>query len=413
MKKKVCGLDVHKDTIFACIKRCKYQSEVKQFGTCTADLAELSHWLHGEQVGKVAMESTGIYWMPVWRALEDDFDLMLVNPYFIKQMPGRKSDVQDAQWIATLLDKQLLRGSVVPEKIIRVLRFYLRRYAQLQGQMTRCLQQVEKQFSQCNIKIASLSSVIGSKTVIDILQSITEGKHSAEELLPLVHGRIINRRGKEKVKRSLQGIIDEHDVFLLRQIYEDYLHIEKQCYELLAQAEKIADAHYKEQIELLQTIPGIKKLSAVIIFAELGGNISLFKTAQNLTGWCGLRPKNDESAGNIKSRSITKGNKYLRRILVQTAWAASRTKNCYLKNKFEQLSIRKSSRKALIAIARKQLVITWNVLSKKEIYKEPKIVLTKEQINRKQRYYQEKLNQLQQQEKVGDICGGNVPVLVG
>lgn len=401
MKKrtKVCGLDIHKDTIFACIKQGKFQSEVKQFGTCTADLEELKHWMLEEQVGKVAMESTGIYWMPVWRALEDEFDLLLVNPYFIKQMPGRKSDVQDAQWIATLLDKDLLRGSIVPEKTIRVLRAYLRRYTQLQGQMTRCLQQMEKHLSQCNIKIASLSSTIGSKTVIDIVESISQGKYAPEELLPLVHGRIVKKHG-EKVKQSLEGIIQEHDVFLLRQIYEDYLHIEKQCNELLAQAHKIALEHYKEQLDLLQTIPGIKLLSAVIILAELGGNITLFETPQRLCGWCGLRPKNDESAGKIKSRSITKGNKYLRRILVQTAWAASRTKNCYLKNKFEQLVLRKSSKKALIAIARKQLVIIWHVLSKREVYQEPKIKLSAEQISRKQKYYQEKLNQLQQEQFV-------------
>jgi len=391
--KRVCGLDVHKDIIFACVKKGKYQSEVKQFSTTTQGLAELSHWIQGEQVERVAMESTGIYWMPVWRALESDFKLLLVNPYFIKQMPGRKSDVQDAQWIATLLDKELLKGSVVPDKTIRVLRDYMRRYAQLQGQMTRCLQQIEKQLSRCNIKIASLSSTIGSKTVIDIVASICKGEYQPEQLLKLVHGRIRNKHG-EKVKQALEGIIDEHDIFLLRQIYADYIHIYDQCEALVDQAQKVADEYYQQEIALLQTIPGIKKLSAIIIFAEIGGCINLFATAQNLTGWCGLRPKNDESAGKIKSRSITKGNKYLRRILVQTGWAASRTRNCYLKTKFEQLSIRKSSKKALIAIARKQLVIIWNVLSKKEPYAEPQIVLSPEQIERKQKYYQGKLEKL-------------------
>lgn len=159
-------------------------------------------------------------------------------------------------------------------------------------------------------------------------------------------------------------------------------------------AEIIADEHYSEQIALLQTIPGIKKLSAVIIFAELGGNIGLFKSASHLSGWCGLRPKNDESAGKIKSTSIGKGNKYLRRILVQTAWAASRTKECYLKEKFETLSVRKGRKKALIAIARKQLVITWNVLSKEEVYKEPTIILSSKQIEQKRKYYQTKLEKL-------------------
>jgi transposase len=394
--KRVCGLDVHKDTIFACVRKGKYQTEVRTFSTFSCGLAELKHWLKGERVGRIAMESTGVYWMPVWRALEDDFDLLLVNPYFIKQAPGRKTDVKDAQWIAQLLDKGMLKGSVVPEKTIRILRAYLRRYVQLQGQMTRCLQQVERHFSQCNIKIASLTSTINSKTVIDILASIVEGKYSVEELVALVHPRIKNSKG-EKVKQSLEGIIEAHDIFLLRQIYEDYLHINRQCFELLAQAEQLADEHYKEQIELLQTIPGIKKLSAVIIWAELGGNIGLFENANRLTGWCGLRPNNDESAGKIKSRKIGKGNKYLRRILVQTGWAASRTKDCYLKNKYEQLAIRKGNKKALIAIARKQLVIAFNVLSKKETYQEPRIVLSEKQIERKRKYYEEKLTKLKQQ----------------
>lgn len=181
------------------------------------------------------MESTSIYWMPVWRALEQEFTLYLVNPYFIKQMPGRKSDVKDAQWIATLLDKDLLRSSVVPDKTIRVLRSYLRRYAQLQGQTTRCIQSLERQLSQCNIKIASLTSTIASKTTLNIVEAIINGERSVDVLMEKVHGRIIKSKGKEKVRKALQGIIEEHDIFLLRQIYQDYLHIERQCAELLAQ----------------------------------------------------------------------------------------------------------------------------------------------------------------------------------
>ncbi len=355
----------------------------------------------GEHVDFVAMESTSIYWMPVWRALETGFRLLLVNPYFIKQMPGRKSDVQDAVWIATLCDKQLLKGSVVPGKQIRVLREYLRRYTQLQGQMTRCLQQIERQLSRCNIKIASLSSTIGSKTVINIVASICREEFEPDQLIKLVHSQIKNRHG-EKIKQSLQGMIEEQDVFLLRQIYSDYLHIESQCTELVEQAEIIAETSYHHELELLQTIPGIKKLSSIVILAEIGGDIGLFASSANLTGWCGLRPKNDESAGKIKSRAITKGNKYLRRILVQTAWGASRTRGCYLKTKFEQLAIRKSVKKALVAIARKQLVIVWNVLAKNETYAEPQVVLSKDQINRKQQYYTEKLKRLQTQfEKAG------------
>lgn len=396
--KRVAGLDVHKDSIFASIKKGRYQSEVKEFDTTTEGLSELYHWLHGEHVDKVAMESTGIYWMPVWRALEQDFKLYLVNPYFIKQMPGRKTDVQDAQWIATLLDKDLLRSSVVPEKQIRVLRSYLRRYAQLQGQMNRCFQSMERQLSQCNIKIASLTSTIGSKTVLKVVESITKGVTSPQQLMDHVHGRIIKSKGKKAVQRSLEGIIEEHDIFLLGQLYHDYLHIEAQVQQLLIQAEKIADTHYKAHIVRLQTIPGISKLSAVIIFAEIGGDISKFQTAHHLSGWCGLRPKNEESAGKIKNNAIGKGNKYLRRILVQTAWAASRKKGCYLKEKFERLCVKKSRKKALIAIARKQLVIAWYLLTNQQSYIEPVSVLTEKQLLQKKYYYQQQLKKL---EKVG------------
>jgi transposase len=394
---KVCGLDVHKDTIFACVKKGRYTSDVKQFPTDSEGLSELHHWLHDERVGKVAMESTGIYWMPVWRALEQDFDLLLVNPYFIKQMPGRKSDIEDAKWIATLLDKQLLKGSLVPEKTIRILRLYLRRYCQLQGRMTRCLQEIEKHFSQCNIKIASLTSTLDSVTVISILESITKGQYEPQHLMQFVHARVANRHGKEKVLRSLQGIIEQHDVFIFKQIFEDYNHIQHQCNELLEVAEKLAIENYEEQLQLLQTIPGIKQLAAITIVAEIGGDISKFNSAEQLTGWAGLRPKNDQSAGKIKSRSITKGNKYLRKILTQTAWGASRKKDCYLNTKFHQLSVRRGNKKALIAIARKQLVIIWNVLNKKENYKEPAIKLSKKQIDKKQKYYLDKLQKLQQQ----------------
>jgi transposase len=396
--KRVAGLDVHKDSIFASVKKGRYQSQVKEFDTTTEGLSELYHWLHGEHVAKVAMESTGVYWMPVWWALEQDFKLYLVNPYFIKQMPGRKTDVQDAQWIATLLDKGLLRSSVVPEKQIRTLRAYLRRYAQLQGQMNRCFQSMERQLSQCNIKIASLTSAIGSKTVLKVVESITKGVTSAQQFMGHVHGRIINSKGKRAVHRSLEGIIEEHDIFLLGQIYQDYLHIEAQIQQLLIQAEYLADTHYKAHIERLQTIPGVSKLSAVIIFAEIGGDITRFKTAHHLSGWCGLSPKNEESAGKIKNTSIGKGNKYLRRILVQTAWAASRKKGCYLKEKFERLCVKKSRKKALIAIARKQLVIAWYALSNQENYKEPLVVLTEKQLQQKRNYYQHKLKKL---EKVG------------
>jgi transposase len=392
--KLYCGLDVHKDSIFACIVGKRFKTEVKQFGTTTYDITELKRWLQSFHVGEVAMESTGIYWMPIWRLLENDFGLKLVNPYFIKQMPGRKSDVQDAQWIATLLMKGMLKGSYVPGKNIRVLRSYERRYVHLCGQMNRCVQQIERQLSLCNIKICNLTSQIESQTVLKVVEKIIAGETSAEQLALCVHGRIRNKHGK-KVIHSLEGMVEEHDRYLLSQIYDDYLHLTKQMQSLVEQMEMIAEKFFSEQTALLKTMRGVQKLAAIFIIAETGGDMRYFPTARHLCSWAGLRPRNDESAGKMKSTAITKGNKYLRRIMVQTAWAASRTKGSFLQNKFQQLCVRKSTKKALIAIARKQLVIVWNVLSKKENYKEFVPVLSEEKRLKKLDYYQQQIQRLQ------------------
>lgn len=252
------------------------------------------------------MESTGIYRMPIWRLMEKDFQLKLVNPYFIKQMPGRKSDVKDAEWIATLLMKGMLKGSYVPEKNIRVLRAYERRYVHLCGQANRCLQQMERQLSISNIKICNLVSQIESQTVLKVAEKIIAGKTSAEELSQEVHGRIRNKYG-QKVKQSLEGMIEEHDRFLLTQIYNDYRHITQQMQALVGQMESMAEKFFSEQIALLKTMKGVQKLAAIFIIAETGGNMSYFPTARHLCSWAGLRPRNDESAGKIRSTAITNG----------------------------------------------------------------------------------------------------------
>ena len=340
------------------------------------------------------MESTGIYWMPIWRLMENDFELKLVNPYFIKQMPGRKSDVKDSQWIATLLKKGMLKGSFILEKNIRVLRAYERRYVHLCGQMNRCVQQIERQFSICNIKICNLTSQIESQSVLKVVEKIISGETRAEALAACVHGRIRNKHNK-KVEQSLTGMIEEHDRFLLSQIYQDYQHISLQMQQLVEQMEILSEKYYKEQVTQLKTMTGVQKLAAIFILAETGGDMRHFPTARHLCSWAGLRPRNDESAGKIKTTAITKGNKYLRRIMVQTAWAASRTKGCYLKNKFEQLCIRKSTKKALIAIARKQLVIVWNILNNKENYKEFVPVLSEDKKAKKLQYYQQQIERMQ------------------
>lgn len=392
---KVSGLDVHKDTIFCGIYDGSKRSEVQEFPTFTENIKEMGIMLQNQKVKRVAMESTSIYWIPVWNILEDmGFELMLVNPFLIKQMPGRKSDVKDAQWISTLLHKGLLRGSLVPDKQIRELRSYSRRYVKLQAMITGSFQQMERILEMCNIRITSLVSCNNSVSVKKVIQGIIQGNDSVEELSCHIHGRILNSK-KEKVKKSLEGFIPEYHRFNLELVWQQYELYHNQLTIVESIMKQICSEQYSEQMDLLQTIPGIKEQSAMQIIAETGNNMDAFETSGKITGWAGLRPKNDESAGKFKSTSITKGNKYLRRILVQCAWAASRTKGSYYKNKFEQLCIRKSRKKALIAIARKLLTVIWNVLKEKQSYNfniEP--VLNPEKIRNKMKYHTKELEKL-------------------
>ncbi len=370
---KVCGLDVHKDSVFMCIIDENNQLIQKEFTTLTPDLEQLRELLISTGVEKVAMESTGIYWMPIWRVLEKgNFDLKLVNPLFIKQLPGRKTDIKDAHWIATVLQKELIKGSYIPEKGIQEMRQYERRYVHLSENITRVEQEIDRQLQRCNIRITNYAAKIGSVSVMKVVKAIIDGETRSGELKKLIHGRITNKY-KEKIEASLCGVISDADRFILRQNFEDWLMLNRQQKECLQHMGDMCDAHYKEELKLLMTIPGIQKLSAMTLIAETGVDLKAFATAVALVGWAGLRPRNSQSAGKVKSRKTTNGNKYLRRILVQCAWAVTRMKSGFLKNKYDALCKRMSAKKALIAIARKLLVIIWNILSKKEQYIEFKV----------------------------------------
>ena len=360
---KVSGLDVHKDTIFCAIYDGKKYGEVQEYLTFSESIRTMGDFLQQEGVKRVAIESTGIYWIPVWNILEQKgFELMLVNPFLIKQMPGRKSDVKDAQWIAKLLHKGLLRGSLVPDKAIRQLRTYSRKYVRMQNLITRVLQEMEGILETCNIRITSLVSKNNGRSVLQVIEKIIGGENTVEELACCIHSRIINAKG-ELVRLSLDGHIEEHHRFSLSLAYDQFRLFTEQLSKLEKRMEEVCDDHYSRQMELLMSIPGVGKQAAMQIVAETGADMSAFENSGKLTGWTGLRPRNDESAGKYKSTAVTHGNKYLRRIMVQCAWAAARTKGSFYKNKFEQLCIRKSRKKALIAISRKLLTVVWHVLN--------------------------------------------------
>lgn len=395
--KKTAGLDVHKDTIFCGIYDGKQQQEVKEFATTSTSIHSLGEHLQEQGVEKVALESTGIYWIPVWNILEAmGFNLMLVNPYLIKQMPGRKSDVKDAQWIATLLHKELLRGSLIPDQNIRELRSYSRKYIHLQHKQTSSLQELERVLEMAGIRITSLVSNISAKSVRHIIEQVIQGNDNPDELIKYIHGRILKRHGIEKIKEALEGFVLKQHQFLLEQALEEFDLLEKQSEQCLARMMDLCQKHYSKELELLQTIPGISQISALIIIAETGADMKAFENSGKFTGWTGLRPRNDESAGKFKSTATTKGNKYLRTILVQVAWAASRTKDSYFKEKFERLSIRKPRKKALVAISRKIAVVIYNVLSKNQPYNPEFLkVFKKETVKKQIQYHKKQLEKLE------------------
>ena len=399
---KVCGLDVHKDTIFCAIYNGKTYSEVKIFSTLTPDIHSLAHYLKVNGVSKVAMESTGIYWVPLWNILEQcDFELMLINPYYIKQMPGRKSDIKDSQWIARLLYNKMLRPSFVPDKHIRELRAYTRKEVKLQGRRTALLQEMERILELCNIRITSFTSTIDSKSVRGVIELIIKGEYDPKLFLQQVHGRILNRH-KEKIADSLQGFVPPYQRDILEMTYEELLMVESHISKLSAMASEVCRKHYQKELSLLVTIPGVSEKSATQIIAESGADMRAFAESKKFVSWVGFSPRNDESAGKFKSRAITKGNKYLRRILVQIAWAASRTKNCYFNAKFKQLITRKGSKKALIAIARKIAVVAWNMLRASEPFNPERLPIDDEQaMRRRLKYHQQIIDNLQNSFEVG------------
>lgn len=365
----VCGLDIHKDSIFMCILDEQGKKSEGKFGVSTREIKSLSTTLKSHYVSEACMESTGIYWKPVWHLLENDFGMYLVNPQFIKQLPGRKSDVKDAEWIATVLLKNLVRNSFVPDGKISQLRLYGRRINELNKDIVRCEQRIDMILQSCNIRISNYVSNIDGKSYRKVVGALIEGERSADKLVKLMHGRTLNKHGRDTVRDCLEGNVGQADIDLLKQYMEALKMHQRQKETCLEEMVKLCKKHYDRAFSLLQSIPAIKEQSGAIIISEIGTDMSLFATAAALVSWAGLRPRNDESAGKIKSRKITHGNKYLRKALMEVAWAASRTRGSIFYNKFWRLRQRgKKQQKCTVAITRHLLVIIWSLLSKQEYF---------------------------------------------
>ncbi|GHT75558.1 IS110 family transposase [Bacteroidia bacterium] len=282
---KTSGLDVHKDSIFCAICDGKSYSGVKEFTTTSVSIRSLGQYLRSEKVKRVAMESTSTYWVPIWDILyEMEFELKLVNPLHIKQLPGRKSDAKDAQWIAELLFKNMLRGSLVPSPLIQELRTYTREYRNLVNQRTKVLTQMDRLLVMCGIRLSSCISNIDSKSFILVVEALIRGETDPEKLVKLVYG---NRRNKEsgKLKESLTGQMKAHHRLKLMTCKQQFDLIEQQIALYLSEMQKLCDTHFKEDIDNLTTLPGVSLISAMIIIAETGGDMSAFETSGKFTGW--------------------------------------------------------------------------------------------------------------------------------
>ena len=368
----VCGLDVHKDSIYLCILSSTGEIFEKVFGVLTTQLEEMRDLMLTHHVSEVGMESTGIYWVPVWRMLEEHFKLKLINPYFIKQLPGHKSDVKDAQWIAECMQKDLVRGSYVPPERIQQLRQYDRRIYDLDDEIIRKLGKLDAVVQRCNIRLSNYVSNTDSKSYKSVIDKICEGVTDPKMLVEEVHGRIINRHGKETILASLKGYITECDVDIMRQLKAEIDMAEQHKQECMDKMQEICEKEYSEALRNLQTIPGVKMRAATSLIAEIGTDMTHFETANHLASWCGLKPRNDQSNKTIKSRRITHGNRYLRRTIIQCAWGASRTKDCFFNRfSYHQTQVRRKNKmKVLVAIARKMLVAAWHILKEDTVYKD-------------------------------------------
>ena len=366
----VCGLDVHKDSVYLCILTGEGELIEKIFGVLTFQLQQMRDLLLAHNVDEVSMESTSVYWIPIWRVLAPHFHMRLVNPYFIKQLPGHKSDVADAQWIAECTLKNLVSGSFVPPEDIQQLRQYDRRIFDLDEEIVRKLSKLDAVMQRCNFRLSNYVSNVDCKSYKDVVRKISEGVTDPEVLIEEIHGRIIKHHGRETILASLAGVISQAEIDVLRQLREELALAEEHKRECLERMLEICQERYPDELRRLQTIPGVKERTATSLIAEIGTDMSKFETANHLAAWSGLRPRNDESNRKFKSRRITHGNVYLRKNIIQCAWAASRTKDCFFsKFSYHQTQVRKKNKmKVIVAVARKLLVAAWHVIHDKTDY---------------------------------------------
>jgi transposase len=368
---RCCGLDIHLKTVVGCRlltqQKGSVEKSIRTFATTTGGLMELDHWLTEGQVEQVALESTGIYWRPIFNLLEGHYEIFLVNPQHMHAIPGHKTDVKDSEWIADLLRHGLLKASFIPPKPIRELRDLVRTHTHLIQERSRHINRIHKILETANIKLGSVVSDVLGKSAKLMLEALIAGKNDPLELAKLARGRM--RPKIALLQQALQGQLEAHHRFLLSQTLAqlDFL---QQRVGLLEQEVTTRLSPFEKSLALLMTIPGISRRSATVLLSELGADMGAFPSAAHLASWVGICPGSHLSAGKRRGGKPTKGNTYLRSVLTQIAWVLTRMSGNYLSAQFHHLKPRLGAKKAVIAVAHSVLVIVYHVLAKGESYQD-------------------------------------------
>ena len=368
---RCCGVDVHKDSIAACMRwiddNGNVAKESRKFGTTTQEINAFADWLRSRDIRLVAMESTGVYWRPVWNLLEGQFEVKLANSEHIRNIPGRKTDRKDGEWIAKLLQHDLVPTSFIPPKEIRELRDLTRSRTKLVHGRSAVANRVQKVLEDANIKLASVATDILGHSGRAMLDAMVQGQSDVAVLADMARGRM-----REKIPRlrlALEGHITAHHRMLLRELLDQIDFLDGKIFALEGEIWQ-RSKQFEKPIRLWSAIPGVDRLSAATLVAEIGVDMRQFPSAGQLASWAGLCPGNNESGGKRKSSKLRHGNPWLRSLLCQVAWAASRTKKTYLSAQFHRLAARRGGKRANIAVAHTILVIAYHILKEKRPYQE-------------------------------------------
>lgn len=368
---RCAGLDVHKATVVACVMITSSDAtvgkEIRSFGTTTPELLALCDWLKSQQVTHAAMESTGSYWKPVYNLLEGQFELLVVNAQHMKAVPGRKTDIKDSEWIADLLRHGLLRGSFIPPRPQRELRELVRHRSNLVTRRAQCVNELQRTLESTNIKLANVVSDITGVSATEMLQSMLAGQSDPGALAEMARGRL--REKKDLLRNALQGKVEEYHRLMLSQLLVDIAGYEEQIQEVGAM---IAGRLQNEQelLDRLDQIPGVNQRIAQVIAAEVGTNVERFPSAQQLISWAGICPGNNQSGGKRGNGHIKPGNRSLRCAIVEAANAAAKKRNSYLSALYRRLAGRRGKKRALIAVARTILEISYYMIRRGTGYKD-------------------------------------------